>query len=439
MTVYGNQSRISVDVEGGGVGALSLGSPQKAVIFARGDPNSGSASTNDPTQVSGPGELAETFGADTPIVQHLRDTAANGVSYDLLWGVMPATQSVTGEQAGSGSGTLGNTPIIEDPDEITVTNTTQGQDETVVFRYESPPDTSNLADDEVAVNPFSGEVEAGDSDDYEVDYKYHDWQAAFDSATGIIQEQEVGSWAVDTEAESVLSTAIATATPLREDEWKMVRVEGLAEPNATATDGDAEIDTGAYSDNLDDDALFVAGPGRRLDSRERITGAIAGVMAGNSITDPIIGDTLTGIGDLEQTLTVPDQEDLEDAQLIPIADTGAPSIEGNRSPSTASDWLRTYFARRLADRLILAARAIGRATRGKLNSENTEQIVEQQLGDEIIDLIDQNVLRPNTDAEQRWYVTADQDPTNQRELDISFGFTPTGVVDVVDISATINY
>lgn len=437
MTTYGN-SRVSVEVTGGGIGALNLDTVQKLVIFAAGDPSNGSAQTNDPTRVSGPGELEGTFGADTDIVEQMRRAAGNGVGYSVMYGVMPAKQSVTGETISGGSGTLSNGPIIEDAAEITVTNTTTSTEQTVVFKYGSPPDTSSLGTDEVAINPHDVDFESGDSDDYEIDYKYYDWQSAFDAATGVIEEQESGQWWVEAEAESVVADAIATATPLRESQWKMVRVGGAAQPNATADDGTAEIDVGSYDDNLDDDSLFAFGPVREADTEYTAGGAIAGVLASRSLRDTLIGETLTGVGDLVQALNVPDQEDLEGKGVIPISDAGAPSIESNLSTSTATDWTRSFFARQLADHLILAARAIGQATRGRINNENTTRLIENRLGDEIIDLIDDGLLEPNTDDETNWFVTANEDPNNNRKINVSFGFSPEGVVDTLEFSATIN-
>ena len=438
MTTYGNPSRISVDVEGGGIGALNLDTVQKVVVFAAGDPSSGSAQTNDPTQVSGPGQLESTFGAETDIVDVFRGAAANGVAYSMLYGVMPATQSVTGEALAGGSGKLGNTPIIDDTDEITVTNTTAGEEATPVLRYESPPDTSSLADDEVAVNPFSGEVDAGDADDYEIDYKFRQWQDAFDAATGVIQEQEEGAWWVESGAEAVVSQAISTAIPLRQNQWKMVRVAGAVQPNTTQDDGTAAIDVDTYDDTLDADSLFAFGPVRQADSDGTLGGEIAGVMGSVDVDESILGQTLTGAGELAQTLPVPSQEALEDEGVIPVSNAGAPSIEGNMSTSTETGWTRSYFARRLADRLILAARAIARSTRGDVNNSSTTRLVEGRLGDEIIDLIDDGVLEPNTQAETNWFVNATEDPNNPRKLAVSFGFTPEGIVDTVEFSATIN-
>lgn len=436
MTTYGNSNRISVTVEGGGIGSVTSDSEQQVVLFAAGDPTSGSVQTNDPTQVSGPGQLESTFGADTEMVEAFRGAAANGVAYANLYGVVPSTQSVTGEQIAGGSGTLGNTPIIEDAATITVTNATAGQEETPVWQY-GTPDASSLAADEVAINPFTGEVAAGDADDYEIDYKYHDWQSAFDAATGVIQEQEEGLWYVCSEAESVVSDARATADPLRTSQWKMVRVAGDAQPNATADDGAAQIDAGTYSDTLDADALFVTGPVRT--DTGAVSGAVAGVLGGASITDPVLGDALTGVDALTQTLTVPEQEDLEDAGVIPLANSGAVTLESNVSTSTESDWQRTYFSRRLADRLLLTARAVARAVRGRLNNDNTETITEERVADEIVDLVDQGVLEPDTEAEQNWFVDVSEDATNARKLNVAFGFTPVGVVDTVEINQTVNY
>lgn len=437
MTTYGNPSRVSVDVTGGAISAVDGATEQKVVVFARGDPNNGSAQVNDPTKVVGQSRLDDVFGADTDIEEQIRDLNANGVDFDLIWGVMPSTISVAAESVSGGSGTLGNAPIIEDAAEITVRNTTDSQDETPVFRYESPPATSGLASDEVAINPNSGEIESGNTDDYEIDYKYLDWQSAFDSATGVVEEQEFGHWAVNTEAQTVIDSAQQTVEPLRTNEWKMITVSGLVQPNSSLDPGVPSIDTAAYSDTLDSEELFLIGPTRS--DGTKVTGAVSGVMAGNSVDNTIIGEELSDIGALDQTLTVPEQEALENENVIPLSNSGSVAVEGNFATSESTDILWTYFSRRVSDFLLLAARAIAKTARGQLNSDNTEDIVEQRLNDEIFDLIDRNVLLPNSEQERRWYVNVDQDDNNRRELNIDFGFTPTGVVDIVTVNQTINY
>ena len=436
MTQYGN-SRISVTTESGAIGALNLNATEKLVIFARGDPANGTVSVNDPTRVNGPGELAETFGDGSRIADAMRDAAGNGQSFNAMYGVVPETISVTAEGVSGGSGTLGNAPIIEDKSDVSVQNTTTSSSAGVVFRYESTPDPSSLDDDEVAINPDTGEVESGDSDDYEVDYKYHDWQAAFDAATDVIQPQEAGQWAVISDSESVVSDAVTTANPLRTNQFKMVRVAGGAEPNATTDDGDPKIDVGGYSDNIDDGATYLFGPVREAGETTTALGAIGGTMASAALGESILGQSLNGVSDLAQQMSVPTQEDLEDAQVIPVSDFGSPAIEGNDSTSTAGR-RQTYFTRRLADRLILAARAIARAVRGRVGNPDTASLVENRLEDEIVELVRDGLLEPNTGNETKYFVSASADDNDPNKLNVSFAFTPEGVVDTVEFTATIN-
>jgi len=436
MTDFGN-SRISVTTQGGGIGALNLSATEKLVIFGRGDPANGTVSVNDPTRVNGPGELEPTFGEGTRIADAMRDAAGNGQSFDAMFGVVPETVAVSAEAVSGGSGTLNNAPIIEDAAEISVQDVTAGQSESVVFRYESPPDASSLAADEVAINPDTGEVEAGDTDDYEVDYKYHEWQAAFDAAVDVIQPQEAGQWAVLSDSESVISDAVSSAQPLRTNQFKMVRVAGGAEPNATAADGGPKIDVGSYTDNIDDGAAYLYGPVREDGATTTALGAIGGAMASVPLESSILAESLNGVSDLAQRMGVPTQENLEDKQVIPVSDFGSPTIEGNDSTSTAGR-RQTYFTRRLADRLILAARAIARAVRGDIGNPETAGLVENRLEDEIVELVNEGLLEGNTGDETKFFVSAAADDNNPKKLNVSFGFTPEGVVDTVEFTATIN-
>jgi len=209
-----------VTTQGGGIGALNLNAAEKLVIFGRGDPAGGTVNVNEPTQVAGPGQLDEVFGADTRINEAMRDAAGNGTAFSVMFGVVPEEVSVTAEAIAGGSGTLDNIPI-EDESLIDIQNTTAGQSESVVFRYENPIDTSGLASGEVAIDPSSGAVAAGDTDDYEIDYAYHEWQAAFDSAVDVIEPQEAGQWCVLSDSESVVSDAVASVSPLRENQHEI--------------------------------------------------------------------------------------------------------------------------------------------------------------------------------------------------------------------------
>lgn len=264
-----------------------------------------------------------------------------------------------------------------------------------------------------------------------------DWQAAFDAAVDVIQPQEAGQWMVLSTTESVISDAVATATPLRTNQFKMVRVAGGAESNATTADGDPKIDVGSYTDNIDDGATYLFGPVHEAGGATTALGAIGGAMASVPLESSILAESLNGVSDLAQRMSVPDQESLEDAQVIPVSDFGSPTIEGNDSTSTAGR-RQTFFTRRLADRLILAARAIARAVRGDIGNPETAGLVENRLEDEIVELVNEGLLEGNTDSETNYFVSAAADDNNPNKLNVSFGFTPEGVVDTVEFTATIN-
>lgn len=443
MTEFGN-SRISVVTEGGGIGALNLNATEKLLIFGRGDTTNGTVSANDPTRVAGSGELDATFGDGARITEALRDAAGNGQSFDVLFGVVPEQVAIVDQSITGGSGVLlddagAEVGVIEDTDLISVENTTAGAAESVVFRYEEPIDTTGLGTDEVAINPDTGDFAAGDSDDYTVDYEYLEWQDAFNSATGVIEPQEAGQWTVLSDSERIISDAVTSVVPLRQNQFKMVRVAGGAEANATSTAGDPEIDPGNYTDNITSESTFLFGPIREDRTQLRTAlGAIGGTMASVPIGESILAESLNGVGDLVQQMPVPVQENLEDSDVISVSDFGSPTIEGNQSTSDAGR-RQTFFTRRLADRLILGARAIARATRGQVGNPDTARQVENRLEDEIVDLVDQGLLEPNTgDDGAKFFVSATADPNDPKKLLVDFGFTPEGIIDTVEFTATVN-
>jgi hypothetical protein len=441
MTEFGN-SRISVDTQGGGIGALNLDATEKLVIFGRADVQNGSVSANDPTRVTSASQLEPTFG-DSRLSDAMRDAAGNGQSFDAMFGVVPVQEQISGESVSGGTGQLVDaagdpTPVIEDVSLTSVQNTTAGQSESVVFQYEDPIDTSSLGADEVAINPDTGTVAAGDTDDYEIDYEYLEWADAFDAASQVILPQESGQWAVLSDTDSVIGDAVAAAAPLRENQFKMIRVLGGATPNATASDGEPKIDPATYSDSVADESAFLFGPIREVgDPPETALGAIGGAMSSVSISDSILGESVTNVDGLAQQMPVPVQEDLKDINVIPVSDFGAPAIEGN--VSTANSGRRqTFFTRRLADRLILAARAIGRSARGDVANNNTASVVQTRLNDELTELAADGLLESDADEGQSFFASATADPTDPKRLLVNFGFTPEGITDTVEFSATID-
>ncbi|MDY6780942.1 MAG: hypothetical protein SV760_10485, partial [Halobacteria archaeon] len=404
---YGSTPGVSIDVEGGTLGAITVGREEYLVVFARGDPNNGNASTNSPTQVTTTTAVENEFGEGTRLAEVLKDAIFNGANArgGYVYGVMPATQAVTGEVHDAvQSFTIGNAPIIEDLAEITIRDTVDAVDLTVEFRYTSPPATPSNADT-AFVNPFTGEVETDSSSDYEVDYKYLDWSSAFDSADTVVGEGESGVYVADTLAESVASTLFGKAAALRDPDFRMIKAFVGALPNANTSESppDPMYDTGAYTDNLDSLPGFVAAPARQNDELTTLLGAIGGLAAGNALDDPILTDQLgdvtieRGVDD-EAILTKSERDELREEQVMPIRANGSIEIDGTLASDTGETWKTTYQSVRTIDRAVLGVREIARAFRGQLDVDSpqydTEEIAAQEALSFLEDLVDNRLLQP---------------------------------------------
>ena len=453
---YGDLPGVQATVRGGGIVDVTVGYAQKIVIFGRGDPVDGTASYNTVESVQTPADADTLFGEGSRLADGLRGALANEANREFLYGVMPTETTVSAEPVTGGSGTLLNAPIVEDLSTVSVTATVDGTTMTPAFVHESPPPAPTDAG-VVNINPLTGETTSSGTADYEVDYAFLDWQSALDSADTVLRHNEVGVYATLSDSEIVAQALSDKLDELRPT-YKLLRGVSGAQPNATNAAGEPIIDTAAYTDTLDDDALFLAGP-VRLDNTtdtRTVIGGIAGVMGGNDITDPIYGDTIAHYGSLIQTITPAEEgevaEDetpgtgLRGKQVMPVRDDGSDggsglTLEDSLSTSTLTDWTRDYHNRRVVDQILITAREIGETLRGRRLRdpilENTEQEIVDVLAEYATDgLIAQNstpgtetgTASPTTvgDEEDQTY-TATITRTGTDEVSIGIYFAPIGV------------
>jgi hypothetical protein len=448
MATYGSFPGVKVTTRGGGIAGVQVGAEEKLVIFGEGDTANATASVNEPTQIGARGEADTKFGEDSELATAMKDALANGANINYLYGVMLETSAVTAEAfGGTDSGTLANAPIVEDLSTITVSDTTDGTsssdaDFALEFTYESPPTQPSLEGsetDSVVINPLSGEWAADSSSDYEFDYEYQEWGNGFDAADTVLEEGETGIYAALSDAESVASNLSGKVTTLR-GQYQMVMGVSGAQPNINSSESppDAQYDPATYSDAIDDDSYFLVAPARTQDSEKTIVAGVAGLMAGHAIDNPIYNDVLSGFLDLEQKLLKAEADDFRDEQVIPIRQQGSIRVKDNRSTSSATDWERDFWRRRIVDRVILLAKQVGDSTIGRINDERTRNIAETQLFSEIAELVNDRLLKPNDGSETNWFVDVYEDSTNSDQVNIDVGITPYGIAKRIDESITIN-
>lgn len=439
-TTYGDFPGVKVTTAGGAITGIAVGREQKLYVVGVGDQPNASASVNTVTEVKSRIDADNKFGEGSELAENVRDAIDNGANLDFLYGVMVDETSVTSETfTSASSGTLANNPIIEDLSTITVRDTVDSVDATVEFRYDSPPSPPSNTDT-VHINPMTGEWEADSSSDYDFDYSYPTYDTALVNVFDHTVTEETGIVNTLAEAGSVASNLSGKLNTARSS-YKMYMGLQTAEPNANDSDSppDADYDTANYTDNIDNDAMFLHAPGRKKDDKHVMSGAIAGVMAGNPLNDSIYNDQVTLAEDLEQKLSDPEPDELEGEEVIPIVqkqDGGEIRIARNLSTSTATDWERDYWRKRIVDQVVLIAKAVGDAVIGRINDQRTRDTVESQITSELRGLAQDRLIEPNTQDGTKWFVDVYEVDADTVGVDI--GVTPQGIAKRVETNITIN-
>jgi len=472
VTSYGSFPGVRVEVAGGGITAVSIGEEEKLVIFGEASYQDDDTVTTDgdedplevdlvgsleePTQINARREADTNFGSGSELADAMREALGNGANINFLYGVAPRRFNVVAEVQSTQTGTLTNAPVWEEDvsDESNISTLsvedTGGGTLDVRYTYENDP-TAPTEADTVVVNPLNGKYAADGtpSGDFEFDYKYLDWQGAFDAepVTRVIQEDETGVYDVLSDSDLVSADADSAAAT-RRNAFQLVNVLSGAEPNdneTIETDAgayvrrDARFDTSAFSQgSVDSDYYFKLAPVRQENTPRTILGGVGGLFAGNPISDPIYNDPVSGYADLEQRFTKADADNMRGENVIPIRQAGSIRVKDNKSTSTETDWERDFWRRRIADRVILIGKTIGDTIIGRINDEKTRNAAERLISAELRELVGDRLLKGNTADEQNWFVDVYESSTDPDEVKIDIGFTPFGIVKRIDETVTIN-
>jgi len=484
VTSYGSFPGVKVGVAGGGITAVSVGGEENLLIFGEasyqndgdfspGDGNpdpliaEAAGSVNEPIQINARREADVAFGSDSELANGMRQALANGANIDFMSGVAPARENVVDEVHSTQTGTLTNAPlyeedvadesnietivVVDDDDPGTELEVRYSYDDDLTAPGDAPADSDPAVPEIVAVNPLTGEYIADQSPvgDLLFSYKYLDWQAAFDSepVTNVVNEDETGIYVSlsDSDAVSVIAEA---AAGVRRNEFQLINAISGAQPNSSklieSSNGDyvrrnARFDTANYSQgSVNSDYYFKLAPVRLPDSPKTIMGGVAGLFAGNPISDPIFNDAISGFSELEQQLTKTAADDLRDARAIPVKQAGSIRVKDNISTSTETDWQRDFFRRRIADRVVLIGKTVGDLIVGRINDQQTRDTAQRLIRRELRELSNDGLIRPNAGEEQNFFVDVFESSTNPDEVKIDIGFTPFGIVKRIDETITID-
>ena len=482
MATYGSFPGVRVTTEAGGISSIAIGEEEKLVVFGEAnyvfdsgslvvdpdDANYTDISASDPEQINALRQADAKFGSDSELADGMKEALANGANIDFLYGVAVPREVVEGEVQTSQTGTLDNTELVEHTGvaadsgtntendfAIEVTDTTDGALD-VELRYNGAPDTPSDADT-VYVNPLTGEysADAAPDGDYEFSYTYNDYSTAFSAnpVTNVVNEDETGVFVALSDSDLV-SSDLQTQVSVLRNNYQLVNAISVAEPNdneilsATATDenggADARYDTSTYAadanQSVNAEYYYKFAPGREDNVAKTIAGGVGGLFAGNPISDPIYNDSLTGYQSLEQQFSKSDADNMRAEDIIPIRSGGTIRVQGNRATNySESDTVAAdFWTRRITDRVILIGKQVGDEIIGRINDDDTRSQAQRIISAEMRELVQDRLIRPNTDSETNWSVTVYEDETNRNEVKIDIAFSPYGIVKRVDETITVN-
>jgi hypothetical protein len=459
MATYGSFPGVKVTTQSGGISSIAIGSDEKIVVFGEANYDAsndvdGTASAASPEQINARREAETKFGAGSELAEGMKEALANGANIQFLYGVAVPRVEVTGEtfdNTASATGTLDNVEVLEDISTISVAPN-------IEFRYgdgsgsSEPPTPSE--DDTVYINPLTGEysVTSGSVTNVtsDIDYTYNDYGGAFGSASNVVNENETGIYVALSDSDSVSASLQSEVSNLRND-YQLVNAVSAAEPNANEeltsvsdTDGgaDARYDASNYSNanqSVSAEYYYKFAPAREEDTVKTIAGGVAGLFAGNDISNPIYNDELNGYSSLEQKFSKSDADNIRDEDIIPIRSGGSVRVQGNVATnfSSADTVAAEFWTRRITDRVILIGKQVGDNTIGKINDEDTRDAAERIISAEMRSLVSDRLIKSNAD-EQNWTVDVYEDSTDSNQVNIDISFTPYGIVKRVDETITVS-
>jgi hypothetical protein len=463
MTTYGSLPGVRIKELTGGLEEVEVGRDQKLIFVGVG--NSGATgdvgkpipieleTVNDQQQVKD-----TKFGSGSDIVQAAEQAIEVGARPEFMYGVLADTQTESQTDIAD-TGSLNQSPIVEDKSRITVDNDSTGDPIDVEFKYGglgTPADS-----DVIFIDPINGDYEvnpANAGDTVNITYDYVDWTPGLDGAVSEIRRTQFAvvtplthNENVATELESKLSDPNDGVRPRR---YGLGIGVMPAEPNSdevvysTRFDADPElrpgIDASTFSHGFNEsDTLFLFGPSA-LEGYDKdaspywpvsLAGYYAGTVASNLIGDPMYTEVLqTGDERLAQRLSRGEVQLIREADTIPILDDRETiRSEDNTAaydwdPDT--EWERDLFRRQVVDLTVATTYELAQNAIGAVLDQNTVE----DLRDDILEMF--------VDFEERGYLqqggqSVDVTRVDRTTIEVEIEITPYGVTKSADLKLAV--
>lgn len=374
--------------------SVSKGGESPAVPVLIGQANlAGATSPANPNEVYSVSRInaaRKKFGdeANSMLTQGIIDCFGEGGNPVFV--VAPEEISVTAEDISgisSTSGTLANTPVIEDPSAVTfeVDSTTKD----TILTYEDPS-TKTPQTDEAYYNPVTGafELDSAPSSSGTVDYTHFDYESAIDAlANAPSAAESMDILSALNENSTVQGYAQTVANNLASDYDLALLVAAQA----------VRVDPSNVSNNFDDSRVQSVYPTRNGDGDSTLA-AFVGERARIGISTTPINQRLDTQKTLAVNLSRQERGNLIDARIVPLAQEAAGARIAD-DPTTvdptgsAEDRNVDFgFNRLLLDFIIETAYVNQRPFIGRLNNPNVRNTLEGLINGQLSVLANQNLV-----------------------------------------------
>ena len=409
-------------VKSGGLSAVSAAFESTAAIVGGMNTSEGSATDGNLQTLTNSNNVDTLFGGDSELAKQVRAAKANGVQTIYAY---PLEETEVGDViTATQSGTINNAPAF-DPSvhpehDITATDTVEGEDVTVNVVYDTGTDISTPSDaNTINLNPETGEFEADESSDYEINYTYGDWTTAVEEVTSMLP-RIVGLCTANT---SVANDYLTEANSYDIDFGFMHGLLG-AMPDTEAS---------SYEDSFDDRRLSVVASSRGyLDDAETeevwTVGAIAGRQAAKALGDSTTYENIQGLASLRTSYLNSEVQTLVDNQVLPLKQSGGIKLIKDMTTSTDPQFERIY-ASEIVDEATEISRRISENFIGDKNTEDNRFLLRESHDASYSEMDDDDLL-------EDYYVEVAKGATDF-EVELTIGLDVIGLMDFIDVEIVI--
>lgn len=377
---------VQTEVESASSAGVNVNAAAVVGLVGQADLTNGIAEANEVYAVTTPVKARTWFGEGSPLAEGCVDALTEG-AYPV-YAVAPERIEVAGEDLsglGATSGTLENTPGPEDPEAYSFS--VDSTSKTAVLTTEDPS-LKTPGTDEVYVNPVTGEFEldSAPSSSGSVDYEYFDYS----TASAALYEKEasrVDVVGVLNENETAVTETHNQAL-LYDDQYEFTVVIAGAAPNIS--------DTSTFTNSYDSSRIQLLYPSRNADGQS-LVGSYVGLRARLGINESPIWKRLQTQNDLSETLSKPDQVNLVNAKVVPLADEtrGARIVEDLTCVSeTNSDEasMQQVLHRLIVDYVTEVVYVTSERFIGQLHTQAARNALSSIIGGEMDRLLTQNSI-----------------------------------------------